>query len=53
MIEIEILLTFCASEISKKKKCTDGLKIVRSQELLPVSLETRVHMAAARSREFD
>ena len=29
-------------EISRKKIYTDGLKIFRSQELLPVSLETRV-----------
>jgi hypothetical protein len=29
-------------EISRKKEYTDGLKIFRSQELLPVSLETRV-----------
>jgi hypothetical protein len=29
-------------EISRKKKYTDGLKIFRSQELLAVSLETRV-----------
>ena len=28
-------------EISRKKKYTDGLKIFRSQELLPVSLETQ------------
>jgi hypothetical protein len=26
----------------EKKKYTDGLKIFRSQELLPVSLETRI-----------
>ena len=29
-------------EISSKKKYIDGLRIFRSQELLPVSLETRV-----------
>ena len=29
-------------EITRKKKYTDGLKIFRSQELLPVYLETRV-----------
>ena len=29
-------------EISREKIYTDGLKIFRSQELLPVSLETRV-----------
>jgi hypothetical protein len=29
-------------EISRKNIYTDGLKIFRSQELLPVSLETRV-----------
>ena len=29
-------------EISRTKIYTDGLKIFRSQELLPVSLETRV-----------
>ena len=29
-------------EISRKKIYTDSLKIFRSQELLPVSLETRV-----------
>ena len=29
-------------EITRKKKYTDGLKIFRSQELLPVCLETRV-----------
>jgi hypothetical protein len=29
-------------EISRKKIYNDGLKIFRSQEILPVSLETRV-----------
>jgi hypothetical protein len=29
-------------EISREKKYTDGLKIFRSQELLPISLETGV-----------
>ena len=29
-------------ELSREKIYTDGLKIFRSQELLPVSLETRV-----------
>ena len=29
-------------EITRKKKYTDGLKIFRSQDLFPVSLETRI-----------
>ena len=29
-------------EISREKRYTDGLKIIRSQELLPVSSKTRV-----------
>ena len=43
-------------EISRTKIYTDGLKIFRSQELLPVSLETRVQYGGGditRSREFD
>ena len=43
-------------EISWKKIYTDGLKIFRSQDLLPVSLETRVQYGGGkitRSREFD
>jgi hypothetical protein len=43
-------------EISREKIYTDDLKIFRSQELLPVSLETRVQYGGGditRSREFD
>ena len=43
-------------EITRKKKYTDGLKIFRSQELLPVYLETRVQYGGGeitRSREVD
>jgi hypothetical protein len=44
-------------EISRKEKYTDGLRIFRIQELLPVSLEIRVQYGGGgeitRSREFD
>jgi len=43
-------------EISRKNIYTDGLKIFRSQELLPVSLETRVQYGGGEitsSRKFD
>ena len=43
-------------EISRKKIYTDGLKFFRSQELLPVSLETRVQYGGGeitRQPKFD
>ena len=43
-------------EISRKKIYTGDLKVFRSQELIPVSLETRVQYGGGeitRSREFD
>ena len=41
--KLALMLEISRKQIYKKQLYTDGLNIFRSQELLPVSLETRVH----------
>jgi hypothetical protein len=40
--KLALMLEISRKQIYKKQLYTDGLNIFRSQELLPVSLETRV-----------